>query len=55
MDGRNREEIEYDWVKGNLVIPEQLIDFLVSRMLRGMQIRIGIMVMMMKVLRCQII
>ena len=41
MDEKNEEEIEYGWVKGNLIIPEQLIDICVSRILRGMQIRWG--------------
>ena len=48
----NWEEIEYNWVKGNL-IPEQLIDILCEQYVEGVQIRIGIMmmVMIMKVLR----
>ena len=50
---KNEEEIEYDWVNGNLIIPEQLINMLCEQNVVGMQIRIGIMmlVMRMKVLR----
>ena len=47
----NEEETEIDWVKRKLNHPEQLINICVSRMLRGMQIRMGMVVMMMKVLR----
>ena len=49
---KNGEEIEYNWVKGDL-IPEQLIDILCEQYVEGVQIRIGIMmmVMIMKVLR----
>ena len=52
-DRKNEEEIEYDWVNGNLIIPEQLINMLCEQNVVGMQIRIGIMmlVMRMKVLR----
>ena len=47
------EEFEYDWVKGNLIIPEQLIDILGEQNVEGVQIRIGVMMMVviMKVLR----
>ena len=29
------EEIEYDWVKGNLIVPEQLIDILCEQNVEG--------------------
>ena len=28
VDGKNGKKIEYDWVKWNLIIPEQLINIL---------------------------
>ena len=31
----NGEEIEYDWVKGNLIVPEQLIDILCEQNVMG--------------------
>ena len=52
----NGEEIEYDWVKGNLIVPEQLIDILCEQNIvgvggGGLQIRIGMMMMMMMMIR----
>ena len=49
----NGEEIKYDWVKGNLIIPEKLVNILCKQNVEGVHIRIWIMkmVMMMKVLR----
>ena len=32
---KNGEEIEYDWVKGNLILPEQLIDILCEQNVEG--------------------
>ena len=43
--GKNGEEIEYDWVKGNLIIPEELIDILCEQYIEGVQIRIGMLMM----------
>ena len=31
----NEEEIEYDWVNGNLIIPEQLINMLCEQNVEG--------------------
>ena len=45
--GKNGEKIEYDWVKGNLIIPEQLVNILCEQNGEGDQIRIGIMMMRM--------
>ena len=47
---RNGEQIEFDWVKGNLIIPEQLIEILCEQNAEGMQIRIGIMMMVVMML-----
>ena len=49
MDGKNGEEMEYDWVKGNLMITKHHIYILCGQTVKGVQLRIGIM--MMKVLR----
>ena len=50
----NGKEIEYLWVKENLIVPYQLFDILGEQNVEGVQIRIEMMVMMMKVLRWQI-
>ena len=47
----NGKEIEYLWVKENLIVSQQLFDISGEQNVEGMQIRIEIMVMMIKVLR----
>ena len=42
----NGEEIMFDWVKGNLIVPEQLLDILCEQNVEGVQIGMMVMVIM---------